>query len=84
MRLMLLVFAVSLIYSSTFAQEVSILSWNIKHLGKSKDDNEISFIAEVMRDYDNVAISSRIREVQKRLPVSSLNSIEEGRAGIIK
>ena len=35
---------------------VSIVSWNIQDLGRTKDDAEIHFIAEVVRDFDIIAI----------------------------
>ncbi len=35
---------------------VSIVSWNIKDLGGTKDDQEITFIAEVVRDFDLIVI----------------------------
>lgn len=33
-----------------------ILTWNIKDLGKSKDDQEIQLISQVINDYDVIAI----------------------------
>jgi len=38
------------------AYAVSIVSWNIQDLGRTKDDAEIQFIAEVIRDFDIIAI----------------------------
>jgi endonuclease/exonuclease/phosphatase family metal-dependent hydrolase len=35
---------------------ISICSWNIQDIGKSKSDSEIQFIAQVLKDYDIVAI----------------------------
>ena len=35
---------------------VSIISWNIKDLGGTKDDKEIAFIAQVVRDFDLIVI----------------------------
>src|SRR5690606_36229288 len=34
----------------------SIATWNIQHLGQSKTDADIAFMAEVLRDFDVVAI----------------------------
>lgn len=35
---------------------LAIATWNIQHLGQSKSDDEILFMAEVLRDFDIVAI----------------------------
>jgi len=37
-------------------QELKIASWNIRDLGRTKDDAEITKIAKIIRDYDVVAI----------------------------
>lgn len=39
----------------TFAQ-ISLVSWNIKNLGHSKSEKEISFMAKTLQDFDVVAI----------------------------
>lgn len=40
-----------------FAQsEFTLLSWNIRDFGKTKDSEEIRFIAQTVRDYDIIAI----------------------------
>ena len=39
-----------------FGQSVSIVSWNIKDLGRTKDASEINQIAQLIRDFDIVAI----------------------------
>lgn len=36
--------------------QLNIASWNIQHLGKSKSKNNIAYMAEVLRDFDVVAI----------------------------
>ncbi len=41
---------------TAFAQNVSVLSWNIQDLGRTKDENEISQIVDILKDYDLVAI----------------------------
>lgn len=40
----------------SFGQEISIISWNIQDLGRTKSAEEIEFIAEVLRYHDIVAI----------------------------
>ena len=39
-----------------YAQSFSVLSWNISNMGKSKDDQELSAIARIVKDYDLIAI----------------------------
>lgn len=51
--------AIFLIFSlgSLSAQDsLRILSWNIQNFGKSKDPEEIAFIAQIVRDFDLVTI----------------------------
>jgi deoxyribonuclease-1-like protein len=36
--------------------QIKMLSWNLQNFGKSKTDNEIKFIADIVKDYDVVAI----------------------------
>ena len=36
--------------------QVKLSSWNIRHLGNSKSDSEIFFIAKTLKDYDIVAV----------------------------
>lgn len=44
-------------FFAAFAQKpLSICSWNIQNLGKSKSATEIEFIANTLRDFDVVAI----------------------------
>ncbi len=38
------------------AQSISIVSWNLKHFGKSKTDIEIEKIADLLKTYDVVAV----------------------------
>lgn len=42
--------------STTTAPNLKVASWNIAHFGRSKDDQEIAFIADVIKDYDLVAL----------------------------
>ncbi|WP_291726902.1 endonuclease/exonuclease/phosphatase family protein [Bernardetia sp.] len=37
-------------------ETVRVLSWNLYNFGKSKDANEIAYIAKLLKDYDIVAI----------------------------
>ena len=55
-RHLLTVLCLFTIYCSNYAQEVSILTWNIAHLGKTKNATEIEFMASVMQSYDLIAI----------------------------
>ncbi|GAL76092.1 DNAse I homologous protein DHP2 [Nonlabens ulvanivorans] len=41
---------------TTNAQETSLVSWNIRDFGKTKSAEEIESIAEILRDYDIIAI----------------------------
>lgn len=45
-----------ILFSSTLFSQPKLLSWNIENLGKSKSNQEISFIANTVRDFDIVAI----------------------------
>lgn len=42
--------------TSLFSQYVKLLSWNIRDFGGSKDETELEVMANVMKDYDIVAI----------------------------
>jgi endonuclease/exonuclease/phosphatase family metal-dependent hydrolase len=42
--------------SSAFSQPLTLISWNLKDMGKSKDATEMRFIAETIRHADIVAI----------------------------
>ncbi len=41
---------------NAFAQDFSLLTWNIQDLGRTKDAKELDRMVDVMRDYDIVAI----------------------------
>lgn len=43
-------------YAFQKESNLKILTWNIQDLGRTKDDSEIHFIAEILKDYDLVAI----------------------------
>lgn len=40
----------------SYSQNVSICSWNIQHFGKSKTDAEINYIANIVKEFDVIAI----------------------------
>ena len=44
-----------IVYSSVFSQ-LKIISWNVENLGKSKSDSTITYIANILKDYDVVAL----------------------------
>ncbi len=50
-KIFLFIFISSIAFSQT-----KLLSWNIENLGSSKSNQEITFIANTLRDYDIVAI----------------------------
>lgn len=59
MKYFLLFFKISLLFVFSTAQgqdTLSIVSWNLKNLGKSKDASEISYIAQTVRNFDIIAI----------------------------
>lgn len=41
---------------SCYAQNVSICSWNLQNLGKSKDNAELNYVADVIKVFDVIAI----------------------------
>jgi endonuclease/exonuclease/phosphatase family metal-dependent hydrolase len=43
-------------FSTVLFAQTKLLSWNLENFGKSKSNNEISFIANTLRDFDIVAI----------------------------
>ena len=54
------------------SQDVSIVSWNIRDMGKTKDSNEIAFMASVLKDYDIVAIQEVVTSVYGDRAISNL------------
>lgn len=40
----------------TDSESLKLITWNIQNLGQSKDDTEIAFIVNILKDYDIVAI----------------------------
>jgi endonuclease/exonuclease/phosphatase family metal-dependent hydrolase len=51
-RLLFILIAITAVVNA----QVKLLSWNIENLGKSKSNQEISFIANTVKDYDLIAI----------------------------
>lgn len=49
----LLIYAASV---SSNAQPITLISWNIQHMGQSKDDADITAIARIVKDADIIAI----------------------------
>lgn len=45
-----------LLFSHLALCQVKLSSWNIRHLGNSKSDQEINFIAKTLQNYDIVAV----------------------------
>lgn len=48
--------ALALLLASGLWCQVSIVSWNIQDMGRTKSDTEIAIMAQVLKDYDVVAI----------------------------
>ena len=42
--------------NATLIAQVKICSWNIQHLGKTKNNVEINFMANVLKDFDIIAL----------------------------
>lgn len=49
-------FLLLLLFTSSLFSQVKIVSWNLENFGKSKSETEINFIANILKDYDVVAI----------------------------
>jgi len=54
----ILIFFIVLLFPLTVwgQSSFSVVSWNIKHMGKSKNNKEIKFMASIVHDYDIIAI----------------------------
>lgn len=55
-KILLLICFLPIVYATGYAQPLTLISWNLKDLGKTKDANEIRFIAETIRHANIVAI----------------------------
>jgi hypothetical protein len=50
------VFLSFLLFTSSLFSQTKLLSWNLENFGKSKSDQEITFIANTVKNYDIIAI----------------------------
>ena len=50
------IFLFLLLLSTSLFSQTKLLSWNLENLGKSKSNQEISFIANTVKEYDIIAI----------------------------
>jgi len=55
-----------------FAQDVKLMSWNIANLGGSKDSTEVAIMADLIKDYDVVAIQEVVGSEPGPLAVKRL------------
>ena len=71
---MRILFLISFLLFGLFghSQDVSIVSWNIRDMGKTKDSSEIAFIASAMKDYDIIAIQEVVTSSYGEKAISSL------------
>ncbi len=51
-----IIILITLYTTTCYSQVIQIISWNIQDLGKTKDNLEVLFIANILRDADLVAI----------------------------
>jgi endonuclease/exonuclease/phosphatase family metal-dependent hydrolase len=51
---------------------ISVCSWNIQDIGKSKNDSELEFIAKTIKDYDVVAIQEVVAGIGGAQAISLL------------
>ena len=65
----------SLFFSLIINAQVSICSWNIMNLGKSKSDSELEFIAKTINNYDIITIQEVVAGNGGAKAVSRLVSI---------
>ena len=65
----------SLFFSLFINAQVSICSWNIMNLGKSKSDSELEFIAKTINNYDIITIQEVVAGNGGAKAVSRLVSI---------
>jgi len=54
--LFILFFCVRLVFAAGGTDTLSVVTWNIQNLGKSKSDEEIAFMAAVLKRFDMVAV----------------------------
>ncbi len=56
LRLRILLFFFLLFCSELVIAQVKISSWNLQNFGKTKSESEINFVADVLKDFDVVAL----------------------------
>lgn len=50
------IYFILLFFQISVYSQVRLISWNIENIGKSKSDDEINFIANIVKGYDIIAI----------------------------
>jgi deoxyribonuclease-1-like protein len=71
-----ILFLLSLIFSTFLSySQISVCSWNIMNLGKSKSNSELGVIANAIKDYDIIAIQEVVAGYGGSQAVSRLVSI---------
>ncbi len=55
--------------------QVSICSWNLENFGKSKDDNTIEFIANIVKHYDIICVQEVVAGYGGAQAVARLNAV---------
>src|SRR5690606_29179916 len=63
----LLFFIVTFCYS-----QVTLVSWNLKNFGKSKTDEQIFYIANLLCDYDIIAIQEVVTGIEGNKRIAEL------------
>lgn len=58
--------------SITVCAQISICSWNLQNLGKSKDSTEIPFIAETIKSFDIIAVQEVVASYRGTQAVARL------------
>ncbi|MFM2135518.1 MAG: hypothetical protein RL021_918, partial [Bacteroidota bacterium] len=61
--LFVLIFFVRVSFITAGPDTLSVVTWNIQNLGKSKSDEEIAFMASVLRTFDMVAVQEVVAGV---------------------
>lgn len=74
-RLLILLVLLVHSFSSLAENPVSICSWNLKDLGKSKNDSEIEFIANTIKSFDVIAIQEVVAGYGGPQAVARLHSV---------
>jgi len=68
------IFLISFLIFGLFghSQDISIVSWNIRDMGKTKDSTEIEFMAKTIKDYDIIVIQEVVTSDYGKKAISSL------------